>query len=278
MIQPPARPFLKWAGGKTQLLPQLLDRIPGDWYLDVGTYHEPFVGGGAMFFGLRRRIQRAVLSDSNQQLIQTYMAVRDRVEDVIELLRKYARAFRARGGDYFYELRNAGPGLECVNVAAWLIFMNHTCFNGLYRVNKSGKFNVPYGRYKNPTICDEKNLLACSRALAGVELYCADFRSFTSEAYARTFYFDPPYWPVSKTSNFTGYTGEKFAYLDQMELATIAIRLRNDGAQVMLSQGGDRILVEQYRRLGFRCDPVRARRNINCRGAGRGTVREYIIT
>ena len=170
-----AKPFLKWAGGKTSLLPELLQAAPEQ----IETYYEPFVGGGALFFALQAegRFKRAVLSDSNKELINAYMQVRDNVEGLIKALQVHQRKYRAAEdrAEYYYTIR--GKRLTCsLGGAANLIFLNKTCYNGLYRVNSKGRFNVPHGRYVNPTICDESNLLAVSESLQGVELRVGDLR------------------------------------------------------------------------------------------------------
>ena len=203
-----ARPFVKWAGGKTQLLAELLAAAPAQ----IETYYEPFLGGGALFFALQAqgRFKRAVLSDSNEELINAYIHVRDHVEQLIHALRVHERKYRSREAEaraeYFYTIR--GKRLTCdLGGAANLIFLNKTCFNGLYRVNSSGGFNVPHGRYANPMICDEQNLRAASEALSTVELRVGDFAEAAAEAGTGDFvYFDPPYVPLSTTANFTSYT------------------------------------------------------------------------
>ena len=198
----PPRPFLKWAGGKRQLLPDLLHQVPPDY--SGFRYFEPFVGGGALFFALRPK--RAVLADVNERLIRTYKGVRDDVQTVIGLLGKYPH-----DATFFYRLReeqiDSGTDAE---VAAWFIYLNKTGFNGLYRVNRDNRFNVPFGRYVRPKICDKATLLACSSALADVELLVADFEVVVAKAKRGDFvYFDPPYVPLSATSSFTSYTSHE---------------------------------------------------------------------
>ncbi len=274
-----ARPFVKWAGGKTQLLAELLEAAPAQ----IETYYEPFLGGGALFFALQAQgsFKRAVLSDSNEELINAYIQVRDHVEKLIDALRVHERKYRSREAEaraeYFYTIR--GKRLTCdLGGAANLIFLNKTCFNGLYRVNSSGGFNVPHGRYANPMICDEKNLRAASEALSMVELQVADFAEAAAEAGTGDFvYFDPPYVPLSTTANFTSYTSEAFHLADQQRLASTAESLARQGAAVALSNSGHPDVASLYRSEAFVLAVVAARRAINSDSSGRQPVREYLI-
>ncbi len=261
------KPFLKWAGGKRQLLPELLARVPREY----GVFHEPFVGGGALFFALRPR--RAVLSDSNARLVRTYRAIRDRVDQVIGHLRKYPY-----DADFYYDLRRLRPDDEQDHVlAAWMIYLNRAGYNGLYRVNARDEFNVPFGRYTNPTLCDAANLRACSRALQNVELRIEDFRGVSERAEPGDFvYFDPPYAPLNPTSSFTSYTRDGFGLAEQASLRDLAWRLKQRGVHVLLSNSsaspirelyGDRFVVEE----------VLARRNVNSKASRRGKLVELVI-
>ncbi len=269
--RPVPRPFLKWAGGKTQLLPELLRRIPDRF----GTYYEPFLGGGALFFALYRlgRIRQAILSDVNRELIDTYVALRDHVDEVIAILSEYPY-----DRDFFYEIRSRDPWQLPLPVrAARMIYLNRTCYNGLYRVNRSGRFNVPFGRYRRPTICDAENLRAVSRALQHVEIRCADFAETVQEARAGDFvYFDPPYVPVSPTADFTAYTEHGFNIDEQRRLRRVAGALARRGVYIMISNS----MTPQIRRLyrGFRIDVVSVERAINRRADRRNGWRECIIT
>ena len=191
------RPFIKWAGGKRQLLPSLLRHAPPK----PARYFEPFIGGGALFFALRPR--QAVLADVNARLIRTYRGVQNDVAEVIRLLRSYPH-----NPAFFYRFREEDIDARSdAEVAAWFIYLNKTGFNGLYRVNRDNRFNVPFGRYTNPTICDEPTLRACSQALASTKLLVEDFEVVVAKAKGGDFvYFDPPYVPLSATSSFTSYT------------------------------------------------------------------------
>jgi DNA adenine methylase len=267
----PAVPFLKWAGGKRQLLSELREHVP----VEFGTYFEPFVGGGALFFDLfaAGRIRaRANLGDSNSELIITYEGVRDKVEDVVRILRTH----KDKHGEAHYYATRDRPEAAVAQVAARMIYLNRTCFNGLYRVNRSGKFNVPIGRYANPTICDEDNLRACSLALRVVRLSCSGFSESVSAARRGDFvYFDPPYVPVSETSDFTAFTSGGFTMSDQVHLVDCARRLKGRGVHVLLSNANLPAVREIYK--GFETRVVRARRNINSKGGKRGKVGELII-
>jgi DNA adenine methylase len=264
-----ALPFLKWAGSKRALVPELLKHVPAAYRV----YHEPFVGGGALFFALRPR--PASLFDANPLLARAYVAVRDRVENVIGLLRVYAERHST---EEYYRVRAVSPAhLGPPGIAAWMIYLNKTCFNGLWRVNKKGMFNVPIGDYKNPNICDEKTLRAASRALQQTELGHADFRTVEERAAAGDLvYFDPPYVPISKTANFTAYTKAGFGPKDQQDLVELARRLKQRGVHVILSNAGSDEVAQLYGK-DFVIHEVEARRNINSKGGKRGAVKEYII-
>jgi DNA adenine methylase len=272
-----AKPFLKWAGGKTALLPELLKAAPER----IETYYEPFLGGGALFFALQSegRFDRAVLSDSNRELINAYVQVRDNVDGLIKALGVHQRKYRAAEdrAEYYYTIR--GKKLTCsLGGAANLIFLNKTCYNGLYRVNSKGGFNVPHGRYTNPTICDEANLRAASEALRGVELLVGDFAAAPEQAGAGDFvYFDPPYVPLSETAYFTSYTANEFGMDEQGRLAAAASTLARRGASVALSNSGHQDVAALYREPCFDLAQVKARRNINSKPAERGVVPEYLI-
>ena len=270
-----ARPFIKWAGGKTKLLPELLKRLPDRF----ATYHEPFVGGGALFWSLAAAssLRRAVLSDTNALLMDTYEAIRDSVGRVIELLSQMENT-----EVFFKDLRARDPALMSLTErAARLIFLNKTCFNGLYRVNLSGQFNTPFGHYKSPNFCDESNLTLCSVALRdrSITLSRASFESVLNVAKPGDLaYFDPPYLPSSKTSDFTAYTPGGFGLEDHIKLRDVALELKGRGVNVMISNSDVPAIRELYEgRVGFYVDVVEARRDINSKGSGRGAVRELII-
>lgn len=262
-----ARPFIKWAGGKTQLLPEILARFPSRF----NRYFEPFLGGAAVFFALEPR--KAALSDINADLIGTYKALRDDLPGVIRHLAKHEAT-----EEHYYAVRAQDPaGLSPAASAARFIYLNRTCFNGLYRVNRSGKFNVPFGRYKNPRICHEENLEAVSEALQDVDLRVMS--AFDSARRARRgdlVYFDPPYDPISPTASFTAYTSGGFGREQQVELAQLFTLLAKRGVHVVLSNSDTPFIRELYR--DFEVSQVMARRAINARGSGRGAVAEVLVT
>lgn len=266
-----AKPFVKWIGGKRQLLPQLLPvllKAPS-----AAAYHEPFVGGGAVFFALRKegRAIKTRLADVNRELIESYTAIRDNVDEVIIALAGHARL---SSKEYFYEVRQQKPRTPA-KVAARLIFLNKTCFNGLYRVNNSGGFNSPWGRHKNPLICDETTLRAVSNTLAGVTLDSGPFEAVLDKARSgHLVYFDPPYVPVN-ASAFTEYSAGGFGAKEQATLASAFRELDRRGARVVLSNSDTPMVRTLY--AGFKIDRVLARRNVNTRADRRGPVGEVIV-
>lgn len=274
-----ARPFLKWAGGKTQLLPQLERLIPAQF----NGYHEPFVGSAALFFHLynlkqrgelKATMKRVSLTDSNEDLVNCYRAVRDGVEGVIGWLEEHKANHNSR---YYYKVRAQNPrNLGDVERAARLIYLNKTCFNGLYRVNSKGQFNVPMGRYKNPGIFDPDELRAASRALDGVMIEVADFREVLQRAKAKDFiYFDPPYFPVSKTSSFTSYTQQAFGKFEHESLALVFRALAEKGCKVMLTNSWTDFTRRLY--VGYIRKEILASRSINSKAAKRGKVSEMVV-
>lgn len=275
-MQIEARPFLRWAGGKRQLLPELLRRVPAAY----GTYYEPFLGGGALFFALKPA--RAVLSDANEELMAAYAAVCDNPEAIVRELRTMEDAHsRDPRGTYDY-VRSAGSsGHSLVYNAARMIYLNKTCFNGLYRVNKSGLFNVPMGKFaRPPVICAAANLRACSDVLKrGVELRTVDFKAVLGRPKEGDFvYLDPPYVPRSDSSNFTAFTKEGFGATDQADLAKIARRLKEDGVHILLSNSGTKEVRDLYPEPFFKVEEVKGRRNINSHWEGRCALVEYLIS
>jgi DNA adenine methylase len=261
-----ATPIVKWAGGKSQLLNQLLPKAPARW----NRYYEPFAGGAALFFALQPTT--AVLCDTNAELTNTYAVTRDDVNGLIRALRHY-RYDR----DRFYEVRAQNPAtMDEVSRAARFLYLNRTCFNGLYRVNRRGEFNVPFGRYNNPTICDAPKLRRASAALRGAEIRLADFENVADDAKRGDFvYFDPPYVPLNRTSSFTAYTAQAFGEEAQARLAGIFAKLDKKGCKVMLSNSDAPLVHQLYK--GYRIDRVAATRNINSRATARGPIYEVIV-
>ncbi|MFW6051514.1 MAG: DNA adenine methylase [Myxococcota bacterium] len=263
---------MKWVGGKGRILPQLLPLLPPG--AELMRHVEPFVGGGAMFFA--RRPERALLSDVNPDLVATYETVRDRVEAVIEALVPLARD---HSKEHYYRARdryNRNRGLTHAERAALFIYLNKTCFNGLYRVNRKGEFNVPAGRYKNPRVLDEDMLRSASAALQHADIRCQGFEELLEAARPGDFiYFDPPYAPLSPTANFTGYASGGFDRDDQRRLHEVFRELDRRGCRMMLSNSDVPFVRYLYR--AWRIDVVAAPRAVSCNGRGRGKVTEVVV-
>ncbi len=285
-----ARPFLKWAGGKQQLLAQFERYFPTNF----NRYFEPFVGGGAVFFHLHSagRLPRDVfVFDNNEELINTYGVVRDNVDQLIRLLATHKQK---HGRDYYYSIRDLDrkirPGspngdrtenretvtLSDVERAARTIYLNKTCYNGLYRVNGKGQFNVPMGSYKDPRILYEDVLWAASAALQGIAIEARDFRSVVELCQPGDFfYLDPPYHPLTKTASFRSYTADSFGDQDQRDLADVFRHLTEKGCLCMLSNSYTPFILDLYK--GLRIEIVQAIRAINSDGAGRGSIPEVVV-
>lgn len=267
-LQVTVDPFLKSAGGKRQLLSKILPLVPQKF----GTYFEPFVGGGALFFALRP--SKAVLGDANAWFIAAYKGVRNDGEGVIRALRKmpYEKSFYLR-----QRALVKGTPVYDTATAARVIYLNKTCFNGLWRVNKSGGFNVPLGAYTNPTICDAVGLRECSEVLKAASLSPRGFEVNVKAAERGDFvYMDPPYDPVSETSSFSQYTAGGFNREEQMRLRDCALGLKRRGVKVLLSNADSPYIRALYRD-GFEIIRVEASRSINSKGSGRGNVGELLI-
>lgn len=258
-IAVPTKPILKWAGGKTQMLGDLLPKVPSSY----GRYIEPFLGGGAMFFALQP--EQAVIADSNPELINLYRQVANHVDDVICQLKKYENT-----QEMFYAVRGQDwTMLPEAEAAARTIFLNKTCFNGLYRVNKKGQFNVPFGKYKNPKICDEEGLKAASAALKKAKIVCGDYL-LVLEHYAQPgdfVFLDPPYLPISEYSDFKRYTKEQFYEEDHVELAKMVKTLHERGCHVILTNSNHPLVHELY--AAFTIDVIQTKRHISCNGSTR---------
>lgn len=263
-----AKPFLRWAGGKARLVPKLMEYAPRQFH----AYHEPFLGGGAFFFALHPR--RAYLSDANAELICAYRAVREHSNELIIQLQLHEHA---HSKDHYLAVRAQNPlALEPIDRAARMIYLNHTAFNGLYRVNKAGGFNVPWDPGRSGA-AEEDVIARANGALTQAHVFAADFRAVEKRAQKDDFvYFDSPYIPLNATSDFTSYTADKFTYLDQVDLRDLALRLKRRSVHVLLSNSGTDAVRDLYR-ADFNLFPVQARRNINCKGDKRGSVTELII-
>jgi DNA adenine methylase len=264
------RPFLKWAGGKSRLIQQYIPYFP-QFYK---TYYEPFLGGGAVFFYLQPTT--SVLTDINAELISTYRCVRDKVDDLICLLKEH-KAKHSR--DYYYSVRSSSSEND-LEQAARLIYLNKTCYNGLYRLNSQGKFNVPLGSYKNPNICQENLLRAASKALSYCEIKQTDFSHLlTSATGSEDFVFcDPPYHPISNTSYFTGYNGNSFGEKDQIRLRDVCAELASRGVKVMVCNSDCEFIKKIYQEIKFNIYAIAASRSINSNTQKRGMINELLIT
>jgi len=290
-----AKPFLKWAGGKTQLIEQIKNNLPEIVFKEKFTYIEPFVGSGAVLFWLLSEfpnMKKAVINDINKELIDTYEVIAQNPHDLISILEILQNEYHELEGNqedkkqYYYEkrnlfnLRNKGK----IEQSALFIFLNRTCFNGLYRVNRKNEFNVPIGSYKKPTICDRENIMAVSDALQKVEIICGDFEQTVQHAGENTlFYFDPPYKPLNQTSSFNSYTKNEFDDKEQIRLRDFCDELAKKGYQWILSnsdvKGKDEnnyFFDELY--ADFHIERVLAKRNINANPEKRGVLSELLIT
>lgn len=297
-FEPPAdmtvKPFLKWAGGKSQILDSIRSKYPSGLGTTITKYAEPFVGGGAVLFDIlgRYKMNEVYISDINRELIQTYISIRDNIDEMICSLHAIEKRYLGSNDDMrkdiYYSARDRfnvlkSMGIESVELASLFIFLNRTCFNGLYRVNSHGAFNVPQGSYKNPTICDEYNLQAVSKKLQSVTIVCADYKEsrefIDSNSYV---YFDPPYRPLTTTANFTSYTENVFGDKEQTELAMFIDELSEKGSFVVASNSdpkntdnGDDFFDILYRK--YKISRISANRMINSAASGRGKINELLI-
>lgn len=288
------KPFVKWVGGKSQLLDQLEKFIPVDGENELTKYAEPFVGGGALLFSVLSKydFDELYISDTNAELINAYNVVKNNVDDLIDLLTTMQLAFLPMDENgrkyYYYTARDRFNSLQITDItavekAALFIFLNKTCFNGLYRVNKKGQFNVPMGAYKNPTICDENNLRNVSDALQNVEIVCGDYTLSKDFIDKDTFvYLDPPYRPISSTAGFTAYNVDCFDDNEQIRLAKFIDEINLCGAKIMLSNSdpqnidpNDTFFEELYK--SYTITKVEAIRAINSKGDSRGKIKELLI-
>lgn len=291
------RPFVKWAGGKGSLIPQLNNFYPYELKNGIiERYIEPFVGGGAVLIDILQKydVQEAYAFDINIDLINSYNVIKNDVEDLITNLKQmeteYLQLEQEERKNYFYNKRDEYNNYtleeneHSIQRAAQFIYLNRTCFNGLYRVNKAGKFNVPMGSHKNPTICDEENLRNLSKLIQNVQFQYGDYKRSMEYVTENTFvYFDPPYRPLNVTSGFTSYTKEDFNDENQKELAEFYRELNEQNAKLMLSNSNpkntkkeDTFFDNIYQ--GFNIDEIYASRMINANSKGRGKISEILVT
>lgn len=295
LINNEAKPFLKWAGGKGQLLSEIGKYYPFAEKKHIKKYAEPFVGGGAVLFDIlnKHSVDEIYISDINAELINTYITIRDNLDELISRLKAMESDYLAKDADArkkaYLEARarfNAlkRDGIRDAEAATLMIFLNRTCFNGLYRVNKAGDYNVPMGAYKNPQICNEDNLLNVSKKLQNANIVCGDYKDSASFIDDKTFvYFDPPYRPLTKTANFTSYTEQLFDDNKQLELANFVQDLDNKGALIVISNSdpkntdeNDNFFDDAYSKQNIR--RVAANRMINRNSDARGKINELLIT
>jgi len=280
---PVPKPFAKWAGGKSQLLEQYEPLFPETFH----AYHEPFLGGGAAFLHLAHSRPRdafgpAILSDANADLVSAWQAIRDQPSELIAHLREHAAAYAKAPKQYYARVRAQHAPTTYLQEAARFIFLNRTCFNGLYRVNRKGEFNVPIGRYKNPRICDAENIYTLSELLSRfVPVGKRDFSSILvghRPPLADDFvYLDPPYLPMDDTADFTKYTADGFTYDDHIRLRDFCRELDERKVKFMLSNSDTFASWQLYGKDGFNIVRVRARRNVNSKGDKRGEINELVI-
>lgn len=281
ILEDKPKPFVKWVGGKRQLLQQFKDRgfyPPASFNTTKNTYFEPFVGGGAVFFDLLPL--KASINDINTELVITYNIIKDDVYGLIEELTNGGYMYDK---DIFLNIRSwQTKNISDLKRAARFIYLNRTAFNGMYRVNKSGQFNVPFGRYTNPQICDADNLIKVSKVLTQTKINNKSYKYVLDEAKSGDFvYFDPPYYPVSKTASFTAYSNDVFLQKEQEELKDAFIELHKRGCFVMLSNSDTpfiKSLFAPYKKDGITIHKVKAGRNINAKASGRGKVFEVLVT
>lgn len=274
------KPFVKWVGGKRQLLQQFRDLglyPPHDFDPSKNTYHEPFIGGGAFFFELLP--EKGSIIDFNEELIITYRVIRDEPKKLIAKLKQHKKH---NSKDHFLKVRSQKTSrLSDVSRAARFIYLNKTAFNGLYRVNQKGQFNVPYGKYENPNIVDVENIYNVSAALQKTRITNGSYKQVLRYAKKGDFvYFDPPYYPVSKTANFTSYTKDAFMEKEQEELRDIFIDLHNRGCFVMLSNSDTPFIRDLYSNIcdSIKIHTVHAGRAINSKASKRGKITEVVVT
>ena len=288
-----AKPFIKWVGGKSQLLDEIREKYPSK----IEKYCEPFVGGGAVLFDILNKFQpkEVLINDINKELINTYVQIKNNCYEMIDGLSEIQRFYKSHtqeeNKDFFYEKRSRyneikinGNKAENLEKAVLFIFLNKTCFNGLYRVNSKGAFNVPFNNAKNPLLCDEENLFACSKLLQNVEMTAGDYKECKNFIDNKTFvYIDPPYRPITKTSAFTSYSENGFSDKDQVELGNFLTEISNKGAEVLASNSdpkntdeNDNFFDNLYSH--FEIERVSALRMINSNAKKRGEINEILIS
>ena len=271
------KPFVKWAGGKRQLLPEIEKHLPKKF----STYFEPFLGGGALLFNLlsENKNLKGHVSDLNSDLVLSYVTIRENLDGLLKSLQKHSDKYFSDSKSYYYSVRESNPRSE-IEKTSRLLFLNRTCFNGLYRVNSKGKFNVPLGRYSNPNIVNEDNLRSVSAVLntTKVAIKCRDFESVLRDTKKGDLvYFDPPYQPVSDTANFTSYTNKSFTYDDLHRLAELCLKLDSKGCKVLLSNSDSKEVAKIFSDKPWKINKIQANRSINSNSKKRTGHFELLI-
>lgn len=276
-----AKPFVKWVGGKGKLIPELEKYFPKKF----NRYFEPFVGGGALFYEViqKNNIVFSSINDINKKLIITYKQIQKNPQKIISQLKnienEYKKLTLEEQKEYFYTIRKKynKENLDDIATTVYLIFLNKTCFNGMYRENSKGEYNIPFGDQKNPTICDEKNILAVSKCLKNTEINNLSFENAVEKCKKGDFiYFDPPYYPINATSNFTNYSKNTFGQEEQKRLRDVSAGLAKKGCFVMLSNSNTPFIKKLYKK--FYINYLSAARSINSKGDKRGKIKEVIVT
>ncbi len=265
-------PILKWVGGKRQLMEEIIKYIPNEY----NTYYEPFIGGGAVLFSLQP--ENAVINDINSELINVYRVIKNNLNELLEDLKKHKN-----NEQYFYKIRGLDRTeeynrLSNVEKASRIIFLNKTCYNGLYRVNSSGHFNAPFGKYKNPNIINEKRLLAIHDYFVNnnIKILNTDYYNSLKDISKHDFvYFDPPYHPISDSSNFTNYSKDGFDENDQIKLKEVCDELDSKGIKFLLSNSNSEFIKSLYKE--YKIEYVSAKRNINSKASKRGAIKEVLV-
>jgi len=275
------KPFIKWVGGKGKLIPELKSFFPQKF----DRYFEPFIGGGAVFYEViqNNNLEFSWINDVNKKLVITYQQIKNKPNKLISILEKIEKDYKKKTEDerknFFYSIRdeyNKG-GLDDLDITTYLIFLNKTCFNGMYRENSKGEYNVPFGDQKNPTICDKENLLAVSECLKNTKITNLSFEESVKDCKKGDFiYFDPPYYPINGTSKFTSYSKDNFGQNEQIKLRDTFKQLSDKGCFVMLSNSNTEFIKDSYK--DFKINEIYAARSINSKGDGRGKIKEVVIT
>ena len=271
------KPFVKWAGGKRQLISTLNENLPESF----GTYYEPFLGGGALLFHMltEQNKQKCSISDLNSDLILAYTTIRNRIDDLINSLKNHEKNYHKNSKSYYYSIRESNPRNE-IEKTSRLLFLNRTCFNGLYRVNSKGKFNVPLGKYSNPNIVNEDNLRSVSAILQSskISIKCRDFEVVLRDAKRGDFvYFDPPYQPISDTANFTSYTNKDFTHDDLTRLGNLCTNLDMKGCKILLSNSDSKAVADLFSTKPWKISRIQANRSINSNSKKRTGHFELLI-